>query len=227
MFRFLILFVLAAPVAADEAVQLIYRVQQTGEPAYISRFLITEKSVRLDEGGGNPLDAYTLFDRASGVFYNVDPEEQTVLELHPSATQPQLPADLHLSQSQVVDEDAPKVAGRKPLRLKLFANGQLCRELLVVDLPLPDALLGLQELRKGLARLQLRSLKIPGMEMNDCERAEWIYAPQRALEQGFPISDVMGGKTQLLLDYKTDATLPSGAFDVPAAYQRINPPALF
>ena len=67
---FSILLLLATPLLAEEADLLVYEVKEEGLPKYLSRILVSDAFVRLDEGEESS-SGYTLYNRVSHVLYNV------------------------------------------------------------------------------------------------------------------------------------------------------------
>ena len=218
-----ILLAWAAPVAAEEVDLLVYEVKEEGLPKYLSRILVSDAFVRIDEGATSS-NGYTLYNRVSHVLYNVDPEEETVLVLQPPGQQPKPPRSLRLDEKLAADPDAPPIGGRKPRKLELYANGRLCRTLQVVEGLVPRAIQGLRELRLALARLQG---EVPLQADGDaCELAEYVYAPTRALEHGLPLADLMQSKQQWLVDFDSHHEVKDLLFEVPVEYQQVVPPSL-
>ncbi|HEC06023.1 MAG TPA: hypothetical protein ENJ12_04195 [Thiolapillus brandeum] len=209
---------------AGEAELLVYQVKEPGVDNYVSRILVNERYLRLDEGG-EPDAGYTIYDRQEKKIFNVDPLEKTVLEMNPPAFQPAPPADLDLEEQVTTDPDSPAVAGQQPVKIKLQANGETCRELVVIKNPLPGAVSAMKELYQALARLQYPAVGSPGYTENSCELSEYVYAPQRAFLHGLPLWDVMGGKQRMLVDFKDAFEVPDDTFAVPDDFERVTPSA--
>lgn len=218
-----LLLLAAGAVAAQQVDLLVYRVKEEGLEPYVSRILVSDAFVRIDEGEGS-VDGYTLYNRVSHRIYNVDPEDESVLELDPPLKQPAPPKSLILDQSLSRTPRAPAVGERAPWKLELRANGRLCRTLQVVEGLMPRAVQGLRELRLALARLQ--GEPEPGESLTPCELAEYVYAPARSLDHGLPLVDVMQGKRQLLIDFDPAFEAPDSLFQVPPSYRRVVPPPL-
>lgn len=225
IFVSVILGTVSFPLQAEQVDLLVYAVDEPGVTRYISRILVNDAWVRLDEGGESA-GGYTLYDRVGRVIYNVDPESQTVLLMAPGGKQPVLPGELKLTQSLTADPEAPAVAGKRVSQLKLFANGEPCRTLQVAEGVMPKALQGMRELRLTLARLQEGAATLPGASLSACEMAEYLYAPVRALDHGLPLVDEMGGKRQWLIDFNPLFEVSDALFQVPADYERVEAPSL-
>ncbi len=207
---------------AVEAARLDYLVSEPElDQPYHSRILVTDAFVRLDEGDDD--GAYTLYNRVSHRIFNVDPEEETVLVLVPPKRRPSPPAELALDQQLIPQPDAPEVAGRRPRKLELFADGRLCRVVMVAPGLMEKALQGLRELRLALARLQGATAD---PSMDSCERAELILAPTRHLDQGLPLSDHRAGQTRLLVNFDRAVEVDDRLFEVPDHYRRVEPPPI-
>ena len=215
-------FSLAA--GAGEADLLVYKVQEPGVENYFSRILVTPTRLRMDEGSDT--GGYTIYDRKTGLIFNVDTEEETVIVFEPPSLQPTPPESMKLDIQTQVEKKAPQVEGKQPVSVRLLANEKVCRELLVIDNGMADAIAALRELYKALARVQYPTAHMPGNDMSDCELSEFVYAPQRAWEHGLPLWDVMGEKRRLLVDFRRHYSVPAEMFQVPESYERVVPPPL-
>ena len=222
MWKILLLILgLTAAARAERADLLLYRVKEPELPPYTSRILVTDAFVRLDEGEGST-NGYTLYNRVSHTFYNVDPQEQTVLVLQPPRHQPETETS-KLQYRVTTDGEAPLVDGRRPLRIELMAEGRRCRLLQVLPDTLPRAMQGLRELRAALARLQ--SQGDPG-ELSACQEANLVAMPELPYEHGLPLVDWRPDQQQWLVDFRENLSVPDSLFEVPPLYERIVPPPL-
>lgn len=222
MILLLACFSLAA--RAGEADLLVYKVQEPGVENYFSRILVTPARLRMDEGSDT--GGYTLYDRKTSLIFNVDPEEETVILFEPPLFQPVPLESMKLGIQIRVEKKAPRVDGKQPVSVRLLANEKVCRELLVIDNGMVDALDALRELYKALARVQYPTAHMPGNVMTECELSEFVYAPQRAWEHGLPLWDVMDGKQRLLVDFRRHYSVREELFQVPEDYERVVPPPL-
>lgn len=203
---------------AEQASLLVYRVWEEGAEPYISRVLVTPDYVRLDEGAGG---GYTLLDRQQEILYNVSPEERTVLVMNPTGTVPEDDSGLILDQEIKPDDKAPSIAGQRPTDVRLFANGELCGELVVVEGLMPEAVDGLIELKQVLARIQAATLEAMPLDMRTpCDLATNVYAPDRSLRFGLPIQERAAGRSQSLVDFTAEFEADDATFAVPADFDR-------
>ncbi len=209
---------------AGEADLLVYKVQEPGVENYFSRILVTPTRLRMDEGSDT--GGYTIYDRKTGLIFNVNPEEETVIVFEPPPLQPVPPESIKLGIQTQVEKKAPRVEGKQPVSVRLLANEKVCRELLVIDNGMVDAMDALRELYKALARVQYPTAHMPGNQMSECELSEFVYAPQRAWEHGLPLWDVMGEKRRLLVDFRRHHSVREELFLVPENYERVVPPPL-
>lgn len=206
--------------AAEPASLLIYRVVEPGIEPYISRMIVTDDHVRLDEGADG--EAYTLFDRQQEIIYNVSPLDRTILVMQPARPLPDDNEALVLQEQVKADDAAPLVAGRQPKDVRLLANGEVCSELVVVEGVMDDAVEALSELKLVLARIQAASAEAQGplSIQTPCELANNVYAADRSLRFGLPIVERAGSRMQSLVDFSTEYEADKAMFALPNAYSR-------
>ena len=215
----MVLLAMSAGAASGPAAMLVYQVWEEGTEPYISRVLVTEDHVRLDEGGDG--GGYTLFDRQQEILYNVQVEDRSILVI--SANEPLSDAgdSLILNEEVKVDEAAPKVAGAQPKEVRLFANGELCSEMVVVEGVMEDALDGLRDLKLSLARIQSATLKSMPLSMRTpCDLAANVYAADRPLNFGLPLQERSSGRSQSLVDFVSEYPADDAMFELPADFSR-------
>lgn len=217
--------VVAASVPAVDSGLLVYQVREAGVGPYFSRILVNDDHVRLDEG----LDAgdFTLFDRNQEIIYAVSHEEQSVMVINPGPVDIQANDALILNQTEQVDREAPTIAGEAPHNVKLLANGEVCNRLVVVPGLMEDALEGIRELKRVLARVHAATLAGTPPEMQTpCDLAANVHAPTRSLDQGLPIQENSGSVNQTLVDFVEQHPSAEALFELPAGYARTGMPGL-
>ena len=207
--------------AGTPAGLLVYKVWEPGLQPYIGRILVTPGHVRLDEGMDN--GDFTLFERGQGIIRNVSVEDQSVLVMRAAGGPPEPAGKLELGEKTELDPDAPRVAGKQPQRRWLYTNGEACRELVTIQGVMTDAVAGLAEFRRALAKIQ--SPTVPA-ESSFCEKSEFVYASDRSLGFGLPLRDSYLGKIQVLLDFDQQYDAAPELFLVPASYREISMPGL-
>ena len=107
---------------SERASLLVYKVWEKETPAYITRILVTEKYVRLDDGNDN--GDFTLFDRKNKAVYNVSKEDKIVLSIEPITKLIPKNNILILDEKKTIDLNAPMISGKQPFRVDFLANGE-------------------------------------------------------------------------------------------------------
>ena len=113
------------------------------------------------------------------------------------------------------------MAGVQPKQLRLFANGELCNEMVVIEGVMDDALEGLRELKVSLARIQAATLEATPLDMRTpCDLAANLYAPERVLDFGLPLQERSTGRSQSLVDFSAEHEADESLFRLPAGFSR-------
>ena len=215
----------AAQAANQDSDLLVYRVWEPGLEPYISRFLVTPRYVRIDEGGDDA--GYTLFDRREHIIYNISHADRSVLVMNPPSQVPKQPDDLKLDERIEDDPKAPRIAGKAPQHISLLANGQVCRELVVVPGLMPEAMAALRDFQQVLARVQAATLSaMPSDMQTPCDLADNVYAPLRPLAHGLPIQEHSPTRSRSLVDFENSYQADDKLFGIPADYERSPMPGL-
>jgi len=220
---FLMLGLVCVPAGAAEveAGLLVYRVEAPGQAVSFNRLMTTQDSLRLDQGEAD--QGFILFDRRERVVYSVNPEERSILEIDPPASNLETPADLNIELSPAKMVDAPAVGGVKPVHWQLRANGEICREAILAPGLMPKAVAAYREYLLLLAAQQAVTLpSIPEEFQSACDSAINVYAPDALLEKGLPLRLWNGqGYQEVLTDFKPSASLPAEYFILPADFQHV------
>lgn len=220
-----LLALLSGGTLAQDSALLVYKVWEQGIDPYISRILVNDDFVRLDEG--EDAGDFTLFDRSQEILYNVSHDNRSVLVINPQLVEvPDNPA-LILAERETVDEQAPQVAGIAPRNLELLANGEVCSRLVVVPGLMEEALEGLRDLKRVLARVQAATLVGRPEELQTpCDLATNVHAATRSLDHGLPINERSEGRAQMLLDFVEAQPADNSLFELPTEYDRASMPSL-
>lgn len=208
--------------AQSGATMLLYKVWEQGLEPYDSRILVTEDYIRLDEPGAASGD-YSLYDRKTKTIFNVSEEDQSIFAMKPPKPITQMPEELVLSIKKAVNEQAPTVAGKVPVRIQFLTNGKVCRESNVLNDFLVAEAKAMAELHQTLGWIQQQTINsVPVDVQTECDLSDIVYQPERGYQNGFVLSEQKPSKRQLLIDFKTDFELKQGFFELPENYKRMD-----
>jgi len=210
---------ITACVGAPRATLLEFNEQERGGEPHVSRMLVTDQYLRIDDGQGS--DGYILLDRPARTIYSVSHLDKTVLVITHRKIELVPPAVFE----HVVERDSepyPPVAGMPVRRYTLSTNKQVCFEVFAADGLLPGAVTALREYQEILAGEQAFSTaRRPKEFRNDCALADDVFVPARYLGFGFPVKQTnYTGKARDLIDFRTDMAIEGKLFVVPAGYRR-------
>jgi hypothetical protein len=220
-----LLVCLSSLAAAKSADLLVYKVYEKGVEPYISRILITDELIRLDEGAeqGN----FTLYNRVEKTVYSIDSAGKTILVLKPMATEVPSNNALILTEEKQRDLDAPKIGDITPLRVELLANSERCTSMTVAPGLMSNAMTALRELKATLALIEADVVAQEGsLFSNACEMASNLYGATRTAEHGLPLSETSGQRQQVLLDFSEQHDFAGALFELPKDYRIANPKPL-
>jgi hypothetical protein len=218
---FVLLVMTGLPLQAAEikATVLYYRISEPGIDPYLSRLLLTDKFLRIDEG--NAGDNFILFDRTARAVYSVVHSDRSVLDIPYRAVERKAPKKLTQESRTIRDDKTPLVDGKQPLYHELHVNGALCYSVVSVEKLLPDAVKLIGEYRQVMAGEHAKNMANTPVELQQpCELALHIFNPLWPLEKGLPIQEWdTQGKAQALLNYKTDEAVDDALFVLPQGYR--------
>lgn len=214
----------AGTAGAEQRAQLLaYKVYEQGIEPYFSRILVTPAYLRMDEGEGS--QGFTLFDREQEIVYNVSHEDSSVLVIDSNTPLPARPDDLKLEEKWAIDPKAPAIAGKQPQNVRLYANGELCLEMVTVPGLMTEAVEALREFRLLLARVQAQTLAaMPDDTQSACDLAQFIYASGRVYDYGLPVRESGEQRGQELVDFSDGHPMDAKLFELPADYRRMGLP---
>jgi hypothetical protein len=217
----LVCLLVPGQVWAETAAMMVYKVWEQGVGVYFTRILVTDRHVRFDDG--SDASDFTLFDRRKEAIYNVSLEDRSVLLIEQLLGKIPGAESLNLTELKSIDEQAPLVAGKKPVNIELLANGKRCSSLVAIEGVMGKALAGLREFKQVLARVQAATiLAQPGDLQTPCDLAGNVYGATRTLDHGLPIEERSEGRAQLLVDYAAKYEVDARLFDVPEGFAIIN-----
>ena len=198
-----------------------YMEQEAGTEPYPVRILASTNYVRLDDGYDE--SDYVLFDRRSRTLFSVSHAGRSVLEIRNHPFSGPLPADISLTETPVVDEPAPTIAGKQPLHTVYLANGTPCYQAISVGGLLDEAVAAMAEYAMALGERQLDNMSsVPDTMQTPCFLSRYAYAPGRHYSQGLPVQlwDE-SGFYRSLTDFQTGETVDAALFELPGDYESI------
>jgi hypothetical protein len=211
-----LLLLACASVQAAGMTELRYMDQDPGSAPYLTRILITERFLRLDNGQDD--GDYALLDRQSGQVVNVlhDPRILMRMANHP------LPVSRPLAYT-VEEKVLPVREGT--VRVQIFADGMLCSETVAAKGLLPDAARALAEFKSALAYTQLQTYRNTPEELRQpCDLAHHVWESGRGLAYGLPLEERDYAGRVRRLSENAMKNLDSGLFDLPEGYVAMQPP---
>jgi len=195
---------------------------ESGAAPFKTRMLVTADFLRIDYGVDG--DDFILFDRKQPTIYSVNNADKTVVVIE---RQPVSMARPKRFEHRTERDNAafPDIDGHKTVRYRLVTNGKQCYEVFSADGLLPEMTRALREYHETIAGEHARAMtNMPKDLQDDCDMANFVFAPARHLEHGFPVRsrDAIGNSRQLT-DYKQAAKIDPALFKLPPDYRRYKP----
>ena len=179
---------------------------------------VNREYLRMDDGAEGD---FVLLDRGARMVYSVSAADQTILVIQP------LPLTLARPPvfEQGIERDAavfPAVAGRPVVHYRLLTNGKICTEVYAAAGLLPEVAAALREYHEIMAGEQAQTQgRMSEFGQSVCDLAEWVFAPARYLDQGFPVRQVShDGRVRQLVDFKTLSSGGDSWHSLPQDYRR-------
>ncbi len=197
--------------------------QDRGGTPYATRMLVSKDYLRIDdvrpEEGGDA--GFVLLDRKARTIYSVSPGDKTILVIKPLPITLPRPQSFQLSIERD-KESLPQVDGKKVVHYRLLTEREPCMEVYAAAGLLPHVVTALREYHEILAGEQAQTeMHILKVERSLCDLADFVFAPARYLDHGFPVRQVShNGHARQLVDYKINAVLEDGWYTLPQDYRR-------
>lgn len=202
---------------------LTYDEREAGTGTYIVRMLVSPDFLRFDDGYAE--SDFALLERRSGTIFSVSHEDHSILVIENQPGDAALPAELTLTESRSVDDEAPAIAGKQAVHSQYLASGTLCYQTLTVPGLLDDTVAAMAEYAEVLARRQLNNMgSVPESMQTPCFLSRYVYAPARHYRDGLPVQEWdETGYSRMLTDFSEDETVPATVFELPGEYERFSP----
>jgi hypothetical protein len=202
---------------------LTYDEREAGTDTYIVRVLVSPDFLRFDDGYAE--SDFALLERHSGTIFSVSHEDHSILVIENQPGDAALLAELTLTESRSVDDEAPAIAGKQAVHSQYLASGTLCYQTLTVPGLMDDAVAAMAEYAEVLARRQLNNMQtVPASMQTPCFLSRYVYAPARHYRLGLPVQEWDDtGYSTTLTDFSEDETVPATVFELPGEYERFSP----
>lgn len=200
--------------AAGGMDELTYMDQDATGGGYVTRYLVTDRYLRLDFGRDR--DDFVLFDRQEKKAYNISHEQREIMVFEPGEVKIKAPKEWEISEDFFENRTAQK-------RFDLVVNGKVCARLAASDKFLPEVAKALQEFHAVMAATHAGTYLIaPEDQRDDCDLARLILAPERWFKYGMPFDELRSnGFSRRLLHYKADVAIRPSALQLPENYRLI------
>jgi len=203
-------------VLAADMIEIRYQDSEADGSSYQTRYLITDRYLRMDEGRDDA--DFTLLDRQTRKIVNVVHDSKLIIAMHGNKLPKSSP-----HAYRVEKKVTPMRSGT--VRLKVLADGKLCSETVAAAGLFPDAAQALSEYKTALAYTQWATYRSTPTELRqNCDLAHHMWQADYALSQGLPIEERdYAGR---LRHYTAGSTRPlkGELFILPNAYEMFQLP---
>jgi len=210
----LLLCGLALGAQADNMVEVNFMDQQADAGGYVTRYLVTERYLRMDYGQDR--DDFVLFDRQTHRVYNVLHEQKQILLIEPGAVTLPKPEKWKVSEDMLVDERGKRT-------FDILVNGVRCSRITASPTFLPEVAQALGDFNELMRSAQNATfLATPAEMRHPCEMARYVFEPMTWLKHGLPLHEAnTDGSIRRLLNYQTGLPERRGVFALPQSYRTI------
>jgi hypothetical protein len=197
---------------ADGMMEISFMDQPLNGGGYISRYLITDRYLRIDFGQDR--DDYVLLDRREHVVYNVVHDQRQIMLIEPGEVTIPKPKKWEL-EDHVLTDDRSKVI------YEITVNGQTCGQITAAPAFLPEAVQAMGEFLDVMRATQATTyLATPSDLQHPCDLARHVLEPQAWLKHGFPMfAKLSDGMIRRLLNYQGGLPVRLRLFVLPEDYR--------
>ncbi len=175
------LLLASCSVQAADMIELRYQDQDPGDAPYLTRVLITDRYLRLDDGNDNA--DFVLLERKAKMLTNVLHSQNSLTRL------PKRPLPKARAPEYKLEE---KVTLVRPgtTRVQISLDGKLCSEMVAAEKFLPEATKALAEYKSALAYTQWQTYQNTPADMRQhCDLVNHVWNTDRALAYGLPLEE--------------------------------------
>jgi hypothetical protein len=204
---------------------LIYRVEsQHASAPSLSRILVSDDMLRMDEVGDDRMQGYLLFDRKQRLVLSVDPETRSVMVIGPPAGDAAAESPVALEIESRPLDDAPLFAGKKPRQHSVHVQGAECFKIVSIEGEMSRAMDALREMNSVLAERHRRVLGSAAEAQQDCKFLIDAYRPGIEYSMGLLLTLINGGENHQLVEFRQAMPVEAALFGEPPEYRRFPMP---
>lgn len=226
VFAMLFMLLAACDGSTTTALQIIINEDMGEGELGISRTLITDDYMRLDDGTEES-ESFLLLDRKNNVIYSVYPAEHSIVKIVMSESQVESPIPLNWEFNISENHDfEQKTFLDKPVKRYIVTSGdKLCFESYYIEGFLPEASAAELQFLKIVASDHKRVLpQVPADQVDACDLIVNVYHPGSHLEYGYPIGVSNGlSYRRVIQSYDEKASVKKSLFELPKDYEILTP----
>ncbi|MCL6555764.1 MAG: hypothetical protein K6T56_05315 [Burkholderiales bacterium] len=210
----LILLAASTLARAEGMVEVSFMDQPADGGGYITRYLITDRYLRMDYGQDR--DDFVLFDRQTRLAYNVVHDQRTILVIEPGPIEVKRPAKWEVKEDVLLEE-----RGNRTFDIRV--NGQPCSRITASPTLLPDVVQALGEFNELMTASQsLTYLATPPELRHPCDLARFVFDHGMWLKNGLPLHEAdADGSVRRLLNYESGLPERRPLFALPKSYRTV------
>jgi hypothetical protein len=170
------------------AIQILFNEQEMGVEPYITRMILTDNFLRIDEGN-NSRD-FILFDRKKKIINSISFDEERILQIKNRPITLKKPENLNWVHTEIPDTSAPSIYNIHPTTHRFSVNNTPCYEVIAAKGLLDNLTKALLEYKNVLAGEQASTINNTPKEFrNNCDTARLVFHVADLLKYGLPVAE--------------------------------------
>lgn len=195
--------------------EVTYMDQEANEGGYVTRFLVTDRFLRMDFGRDR--DNYVIYDRREKRVFNVNIERREAMVIDYEAVKYPKPENWAVEEYTRQNTDGKR-------RFELSVNGTVCSRIVAMEKLAPEMAVAMTEFAEALAATQATTYAVtPVDQQQPCDLARYVLEPRRWFQFGVPVDEVhYNGFSRRMLNYQAWEAIRPKLFEIPENYRQIN-----
>ena len=217
------MFLLQSPAAIAD-IELIYKEEEPGVDAYLSKFSINDRYIRIDDLSDD--SGFVIYDDHQRTVFSVSHYDRSVLVIKQDDFEvPEMSTKLVTSDKPL--EGAPRIAGKvvNDYRVELKSDNieEMCTHIQYVPGLLEETGDLLHAYTRTLAGNHAKTLdQVPAEYQTPCMLSDQVYFDGEIYSKGLPVMEWRSnGRKRYLQNYR-EVKLEDKLFELPADYRRIS-----